>query len=92
MTMTVSDHSMTMKTFVLTATFALWPAAMPAADEPQVKTLVLGMLIQRLPVTLTNIDSVDYGPDGRLYAAGYDGRVHVPTDTDGDDIEDKVDV
>lgn len=27
---------------------------------------------------------------GRLYAAGYDGRVHVLTDTDGDSIEDTV--
>lgn len=62
-----------------------------AADGPQVRGLVPGITIQRLPVNLTNIDSVDYGPDGRLYAAGYDGRVHVLTDTDGDGVEDKAD-
>ena len=62
------------------------------ADEPRVESLVLGMDIRRLPVDLTNIDSVEYGPDGRLYAAGYDGRVYVLTDTDGDGLEDKSEV
>lgn len=63
-----------------------------SADEPRVQALVPGLHIQRLPVTLTNIDSVAYGPDGRLFAAGYDGRVHVLTDTDGDGVEDKGEV
>ena len=63
-----------------------------AADEPKVTALVPGLTVRRLPVSLTNIDSVDYGPDGRLYAAGYDGRVHVLTDTDGDGVEDKAEV
>jgi|GEM_PF-3307720 len=60
--------------------------------EPRVKALVPGLHIQRLPVKLTNINSLEYGPDGRLYAAGYDGRVHVLIDTDGDGIEDRADV
>jgi len=63
-----------------------------SADEPRVKVLVPGIIVQRLPVTLTNIDSVEYGPDGRLYAAGYDGRIHVLTDTDHDGLEDKAEV
>ncbi|WP_419190033.1 DUF7133 domain-containing protein [Stieleria marina] len=67
-------------------------ASVNAADGPQVKALVPGLTIQRLPVNLNNVDSVDYGPDGRLYAAGYDGRVHVLTDTDGDGVEDKAEV
>jgi hypothetical protein len=54
-----------------------------AADGPQVRGLVPGITIQRLPVNLTNIDSVDYGPDG---------HVHVLTDTDGDGIEDKAEI
>ena len=62
------------------------------AEEPRTQALVPGMNIRRLPLELTNIDSVEYGPDGRLYAAAYDGRVHVLTDTDGDGIEDKSEV
>ncbi|TWU49047.1 DUF7133 domain-containing protein [Rubripirellula reticaptiva] len=60
--------------------------------ETRTKALVPGLTIKHLPVTLKNIDSVDYGPDGRLYAAGYDGRVYVLTDTDGDGLEDKAEV
>lgn len=62
------------------------------AQNLRVEALVPGMVVKRLPVDLTNIDSVDYGSDGRLYAAGYDGRVHVLTDTDGDGVEDSADV
>ena len=62
------------------------------SKEPQVETLVPGLSVKRLPVALTNIDSVEYGPDGRLFAAGYDGKVHVLTDTNGDGLEDKSDV
>ena len=62
------------------------------AAPPQTQKLVPGIEIQKLPVELTNVDSVAYGPDGRLYAAGYDGRIHVLTDTDGDGVEDKAQV
>lgn len=65
---------MTKKLLVLTASLLLCFATAQAAHEPQVRTLVPGVTVQRLPVTLTNIDSVDYGSDGRLHAAGYDGR------------------
>ncbi len=63
-----------------------------AGAEPRVEALIPGIDIQRLPVNLTNINSVEYGPDGRLYAAGYDGRIHVLTDTNGDGLEDKTEV
>lgn len=62
------------------------------AQQPRVETLVPGIDIRRLPVELANIDSVEYGPDGRLYAAGYDGRVHVLTDSNGDGLEDASEV
>lgn len=70
--------------------FAGGPAIV--AQKPRVEALVPGIDIQRLPVDLTNIDSVEYGPDGRLYAAGYDGRVHVLMDTDNDGLEDTSEV
>ncbi len=90
--MMLYSRSVFLKQLVLATTLTLGAVVIQAADGPQVKTLVPGMTVQRLPVTLTNIDSVDYGPDGRLYAAGYDGRVHVLTDTDGDGLEDKVEL
>ena len=79
-------------TLLFTVMLILPEFRVEAADGPQVRGLVPGITIQRLPVNLTNIDSVDYGPDGRLYAAGYDGHVHVLTDTDGDGIEDKAEI
>lgn len=90
--MVVNDPWTRTRPVTLTAYFLLWFATVLAAAEPRVEALVPGLTIQRLPVTLTNIDSVDYGPDGRLYAAAYDGRVYGLNDTDGDGLEDKADV
>ena len=64
--------------------------AAPQAEGPRVDLLVPGITVKRLPVDLTNINSLEYGPDGRLFAAGYDGEVHVLTDTDGDGLEDRA--
>ncbi|MEX2138982.1 MAG: ThuA domain-containing protein [Pirellulales bacterium] len=70
-------------------------AAEPSADQPAaqpvIRMLVPGFSVRELPVKLTNINDVLYAPDGRLFAAGYDGRIHVLRDTDGDGLEDKVD-
>ncbi len=90
--MVVSELLTLTRPVTLTVCVLLWCVTAQAADEPRVQALVPGLTIQRLPVALTNIDSIDYGPDGRLYAAGYDGRVHVLTDTDGDGLEDRVEV
>ncbi len=64
--------------------------ALSAADEPPIRPLVPGFTVRELPVQITNINDVLYAPDGRLFAAGYDGRIHVLRDTDGDGLEDKV--
>ena len=53
--------------------------------------LVPGFTIRELPVKLTSLNNIEYAPDGRLFAGGYDGRFHVLRDTDGDGLEDKVD-
>ena len=53
--------------------------------------LVPGFTIRELPVKLTSLNNLEYAPDGRLFAGGYDGRFHVLRDTDGDGLEDKVD-
>ena len=51
-----------------------------------------GFTVRELPVHLTNINALTYGPDGLLYALGYDGRIHVLRDTDGDGLEDRAEV
>ncbi len=53
--------------------------------------LVPGFTVRELPVRLTSLNNIEYAPDGRLFAGGYDGRFHVLRDTDGDGLEDKVD-
>ncbi len=53
--------------------------------------LVPGFTVRELPLKLSNLNNVEYAPDGRLFAAGYDGRFHLLRDTDGDGLEDKVD-
>jgi putative heme-binding domain-containing protein len=51
-----------------------------------------GFAVRELPVHLTNINALTYSPDGRLFALGYDGRIHVLRDTDGDGLEDQAEV
>src|ERR1051326_4387899 len=60
------------------------------AAEPQsvIHMLVPGFTVQELPVHLSNINNIRFAPDGRLFALGYDGRVHVLRDTNGDGLED----
>lgn len=52
--------------------------------------LVPGFVIRELPVSLTSLNNIEYAPDGRLFAGGYDGRFHLLRDTDGDGLEDKI--
>ncbi len=68
---------------------ALGEASLRDPPAP-VTMLVPGFSVKRLPVRLTNVNNVDYFPDGRLLALGYDGRLHVLRDTDGDGLEDEV--
>ena len=56
-----------------------------------VAMLVPGFTVRELPVKLSNLNNIEYAPDGRLFAGGYDGRFHLLRDTDGDGLEDKVD-
>lgn len=61
------------------------------ARPPAAHMLVPGFTVRELPVPLTSLNNIEYAPDGRLFAGGYDGRFHVLRDTDGDGLEDKVD-
>ena len=59
-----------------------------AATPLPVRMLVPGFTVRELPVELTNLNNLEYAPDGRLFAVGYDGRIHALTDTNGDGLED----
>ncbi len=56
-----------------------------------IQMLVPGFTVRELPVKLSNLNNIEYAPDGRLFAGGYDGRFHLLRDTNGDGLEDKVD-
>src|SRR5437867_6718774 len=60
--------------------------------ETLVRPLVPGFTVRELPLKLSNINNLVFAPDGRLFALGYDGRVHVLHDTNGDGLEDHADV
>src|SRR5688500_3736295 len=60
-------------------------AAAPPSPESTplpLRMLVPGFTIRELPIDLTNLNNLEYPPDGRLFAVGYDGRVQILTDTD----------
>ena len=60
-------------------------------NPPPIQIHVPGFSARELPVELGNINNVRYRPDGKLVAVGYDGRIWLLSDTDGDGLEDKVD-
>lgn len=59
-------------------------------DAPPVQMLVPGFSVSELPVKLTNRNNLRYRHDGKLVTLGYDGTIHLLTDTDGDGLEDKA--
>lgn len=57
---------------------------------PEVQVLIPGFTAYRMPLELSNINVLRYGPDGRLYGLAYDGNIYVLTDSTGDGMEDKA--
>ena len=70
--------------------FGLGLVATVRGEQTNVQMLVPGFTVRELPVRLPNINNLRFAPDGRLTALGYDGRVHLLSDSDGDGLEDKV--
>jgi putative heme-binding domain-containing protein len=62
------------------------------SPAPAVQILVPGFTVRQLPVSLQNINNVLYRSDGKLVALGYNGNISLLSDTDGDGLEDKVEV
>src|ERR1051326_6863241 len=67
-------------------------ASMAMADAAVVHMLVPGFTVRELPVRLPNINNLRFAPDGRLTALGYDGRVWLLRDSDGDGLEDTAEL
>ncbi|HLX59643.1 MAG TPA: heme-binding protein [Planctomycetota bacterium] len=68
------------------------PPTAKAPPEPgTIRMFIPGFTVRELPVKITSLNNVEYAPDGRLFAGGYDGRFHLLRDTDGDGLEDRVD-
>jgi glucose/arabinose dehydrogenase len=61
-------------------------------NPPPVQILVPGFTVRQLPVDLPNVNNVLYRPDGKLVALGYDGNIYLLSDSDGDGLEDKVEL
>ncbi len=64
----------------------------PIDDAPLVQMLVPGFTARELPVELNNVNNVRYRHDGKLVALGYDGNIHLLSDTDGDGLEDRAEL
>ncbi|MEO7298363.1 MAG: hypothetical protein ABI042_07280, partial [Verrucomicrobiota bacterium] len=62
------------------------------ADEPVIHMLVPGFTVQELPLKLSNQNNLRFAPDGTLTSLGYDGRIHLLRDTDGNGLEDKDEI
>lgn len=62
------------------------------ADAPAVQMLFDGFEVHRLPVEITNVNNVAYRADGKLVTLGYNGDIHLLSDTDGDQLEDQAHV
>lgn len=58
-------------------------------DPPVVQMLVPGFTVQELPVQIGNLTNLRYRHDGKLVGLGYNGRIHLLSDTNGDGLEDK---
>jgi len=62
------------------------------SNPPLVQMLVPGFTVRELPLKISNMNNVRYRHDGKLVELGYDGRVHLLSDTDGDGLEDRDEV
>ncbi|MGV3532130.1 MAG: ThuA domain-containing protein, partial [Chthoniobacteraceae bacterium] len=67
-------------------------ALQTVANPPVVQMLVPGFTVQELPLKIGNLNNVRYRHDGKLVGLGYDGRIFLITDSDGDGLEDKAEV
>ena len=63
-----------------------------AENPPAIQMLQPGFSVREIPVELTNVNNVRYRSDGKLVTLGYNGDIHLLSDTDGDGIEDRAEL
>ena len=63
-----------------------------AENPPAIQMLQSGFSVHELPVELSNLNNVRYRADGKLVTLGYNGDIHLLSDTNGDGLEDKVEL
>lgn len=61
-------------------------------SPPPVQMLIPGFEVREIPLELTNINNVRYRRDGSLVTLGYNGDIHLLSDTNGDGLEDTAKV
>ncbi len=61
-----------------------------AENPPAIQMLVPGFDVQEIPIQLPNINNVRFRADGKLVTLGYNGDVHLLSDSDGDGLEDEA--
>lgn len=61
-------------------------------NPPPFQMLAPGFEVVELPIHLKNVNNLKRRPDGKLFAVGYDGAIHVLSDSDGDGVEDRADL
>ncbi|WP_165251254.1 ThuA domain-containing protein [Paludisphaera soli] len=61
-------------------------------NPPPFQMLVPGFEVFELPLDLKNVNNLRRRPDGKLFAVGYDGMIHVLSDSDGDGLEDRAEL
>ncbi len=63
-----------------------------AENPPPIQMFVPGFTVRELPLDLTNVNNVAFRDDGQLMTLGYNGDLHLLSDTDGDGLEDKAEL
>jgi putative heme-binding domain-containing protein len=76
---------------LLLAWFGRTIGATEPTTNPQEWTMMgPGFSVEPLSFDVTNVNDLAYDDQGRLWLLGYDGRIHIATDTDGDGLEETL--
>lgn len=88
----ISRYKLPMARWILILGLCAFSFAANAAENTNapVTLLLPGFTVRELPVKLSNVNNLRFAPDGSLTALGYDGRIWLLKDTDGDGLEDSA--
>ncbi len=84
-----------LKDELLAAVPAVQANAVPLVRVPSpspITMLMPGFTVREIPLQLTNVNNVRFRADGKLVTLGYNGDLHLLSDTDNDGLEDTAEV